>query len=596
MPKTMQINPKSTNPSKAKIPSAKAKTRPMKPAMKPVIQQAPQERDGSEVESEDDVAPVLKKGRMDQQRGKAKKSGTQKTPPAAASDEEDIEEDDIEEDDIEEDGAEDGATEEDIGDDVDGMAGGWRRKAKSGSEAVPTRLEVKVARKQKRYKVLQQITSDDGETPAKQKENMEECIKILSDAHTWGKLMPRAINLWVEPEDVLLEGIEHLLGSERTSENNSNLKAFDALTSFWSIDLSKDLEYFVDADDGMSRISTALHKGFRSTRQEDTHKICDSILKIIVKDPRKESLPLPIPMIKSAQGFNYCETARLLCPQINVKMFDNDDEWRQQLREGKIKISHWELLSFLFNQSKASSEDDLVGCMEGFVLVRTVKHLLTSDGIPGKSKGPTRPSIAKMYKIKKMTGRLIVYGACQAHYALSSLDSWTRRDGKFDLQMFYYSIVDMYEDFPEDPWAVASLAWWNKEVFGSLDGADEDNDNDNNTPPPESTVFKMAEARRQRQKLHKAVTIAAQVAEEIELQGEISNDAVVAWCVNVVRFELALVDGCFRCIVSLVDLLSFGFVTCFALALALAFALVYSRSRILCALALLDCCLGIPIM
>ncbi len=27
--------------------------------------------------------------------------------------------------------------------------------------------------------------------------------------------MPRAINLWVDPEDVLLEGIEHSLSSDR---------------------------------------------------------------------------------------------------------------------------------------------------------------------------------------------------------------------------------------------------------------------------------------------------------------------------------------------------------------------------------------------
>ncbi|KAK0480953.1 hypothetical protein EDD18DRAFT_1085855, partial [Armillaria luteobubalina] len=124
------------------------------------------------------------------------------------------------------------------------------------------------------------------------------------------------------------------------------------------------------------------------------------------------------------------------------------------------------LPSFLFDQSKASPEDDLAGCMEGFILVRTVKHLLTSDGIPGKSKGPTHPSIAKMYKIKKMTGHLIAYGACQAHYALSSLDSWRHHDGKFDLQKFYVSIVDMYKDIPDDPWAMASLTWWNKYVNG----------------------------------------------------------------------------------------------------------------------------------
>ncbi len=44
---------------------------------------------------------------------------------------------------------------------------------------------------------------------------------------------------------------------------------------------------------------------------------------------------------------------------------------------------------------------------------QTVKHLFLSDGIPGKTKGPTWPPIAKIYKIKAITGRIIAYGACQ---------------------------------------------------------------------------------------------------------------------------------------------------------------------------------------
>ncbi|KAK0214614.1 hypothetical protein EDD85DRAFT_963111 [Armillaria nabsnona] len=220
------------------------------------------------------------------------------------------------------------------------MAGGWGRKMKHGEKAVLTQLEIKTAHKQKRYKVLQQIASDDGEIPAKCKANLEECIKILSDAHKWGKLMPRAINLWVNPEDVLLEGIEHSLSSDSSSEKGLNIHTYKALTSLWSIDLSANLEYFVDTDDGISKISTAVHKGFKAGRQEDTHKICNTILKIIMKDPHKEALSLPIPVIKPVQGFNYFETAHLLCPQNYLEMFDSNDNWRQQLCEGKIRITH----------------------------------------------------------------------------------------------------------------------------------------------------------------------------------------------------------------------------------------------------------------
>ncbi|KAK0439079.1 uncharacterized protein EV420DRAFT_1735635, partial [Desarmillaria tabescens] len=525
MPNAAQTKPKPiTKPKKSSaqpVPSTHAIVAKPKPVQKRY------RNSSSDVESEEEH-PASKKAKpltkmkqttkasqssKTEESKKAKKIGIRKLPsPPVTSDRDDLEDanDDYED---EEDTS---AVKSDSSDDNDGRVGGDTVKIKSSDNDdsdEPVQPKAKASRtKQKRYKVLQQITSEDGKAPEKRKENLEECIKILSDAHKWGKLMPRAINLWVDPEDVLLEGIEHSLGSDSSSDKGPNIHAYEILTSLWSIDLSSDLEYFVDADDGISKICTAVHKGFKAGHQEDTHKIREAILKIIVKDPRKETLSIPVPVIKPAQGFNYFETARLLCPQNYLETFDSDDKWRQQLREGKIRITHWELPSFLFDQSKASLDDDLAGCMEGYVLVRTVKHLLLSDGIPGKTKGPTRPPIAKIYKIKTITGRIIAYGACQARYALSSVDGWTRWDGKFNLAKLYDTIVDMYEDFPEDPWAVQSLAWWNKEIFGNSAG-DDDEDEDDMVPPPESTVARMAEARRQRQEIHKAARVAADVGD-----------------------------------------------------------------------------------
>lgn len=44
---------------------------------------------------------------------------------------------------------------------------------------------------------------------------------------------------------------------------------------------------------------------------------------------------------------------------------------------------------------------------------QTVKHLFLSDGIPGKTKGPTCSPIAKIYKIRAITRYIIAYDACQ---------------------------------------------------------------------------------------------------------------------------------------------------------------------------------------
>ncbi len=187
MPLAAQIKEKPHNTANTKMKSTNSKPV-LKPATKSAIQAALQAQsqkrqfqvisDSGGPDSEDDIAPVSKKGRQGnrqssekvQKPGKSKKLRAQKTPPSPpplASDSDDVEEDNTEED-----------MDVDIGsgDDVDGMAGGRGRKTKHGEKAILTRLEIKTARKQKRYKVLQQIASDDGEIPAKRKANLEECI------------------------------------------------------------------------------------------------------------------------------------------------------------------------------------------------------------------------------------------------------------------------------------------------------------------------------------------------------------------------------------------------------------------------------------
>ncbi|KAK0492152.1 hypothetical protein EDD18DRAFT_1358217 [Armillaria luteobubalina] len=64
---------------------------------------------------------------------------------------------------------------------------------------------------------------------------------------------------------------------------------------------------------------------------------------------------------------------------------------------------------------------------------------------------------------------------------------------------FYVAIVDLFEEYPEDKWAKATLGWWNEEVFSDAEGRVITN-SEKQTHPPESSVAQMAAARAARAK------------------------------------------------------------------------------------------------
>ncbi|SJL01352.1 uncharacterized protein ARMOST_04672 [Armillaria ostoyae] len=64
-------------------------------------------------------------------------------------------------------------------------------------------------------------------------------------------------------------------------------------------------------------------------------------------------------------------------------------------------------------------------------------------------------------------------------------------DGTFDMSIFYDSIVSLFESYPNDEWALDTLAWWNEQIFGDPDGCT-DTDKTQDAHPPDSTIAKMA--------------------------------------------------------------------------------------------------------
>jgi len=78
-----------------------------------------------------------------------------------------------------------------------------------------------------------------------------------------------------------------------------------------------------------------------------------------------------------------------------------------------------------------------------------------------------RASNAKIYSMTRFIGRHIAYAAVQAMFLLSTVEAWVADDGAFSLQEFFNEVLGPFEDDPEYPWVVSTLAWYDQEVFGT---------------------------------------------------------------------------------------------------------------------------------
>ena len=93
-----------------------------------------------------------------------------------------------------------------------------------------------------------------------------------------------------------------------------------------------------------------------------------------------------------------------------------------------------------------------------------------------------RVSNAKIYSMTRFIGRHIAYAAVQvcisisfvsrivfvrwlciqAMFLLSTVEAWVADDGAFSLQEFFNEVLGPFEDDPEYPWVVSTLAWYDQ--------------------------------------------------------------------------------------------------------------------------------------
>ncbi|KAK0432005.1 hypothetical protein EV421DRAFT_1742615 [Armillaria borealis] len=286
-----------------------------------------------------------------------------------------------------------------------------------------------------------------------------------------GHYFPCAIDPWVDVNNVIWAGLR--LADEANKQN---------------------VVYKTDQI-GVKVVIHKMHKGAKEAQATDTNKVWHEILTLILENPQTDTITMPKPITKISYSFNYIDTGHLLCPQIYLSNFNANPWFLQKLADGKVEVmaSYWP--SFLYCQKLHKLNNIESGLLRGYLLLWVFQHIFCSTGDLTKQGGMKCHNVAKINRMHKITGHHIAYAACQ--------DSWTKHDGAFDMDTFYMAIIDLFEEYPDNKWATATLAWWNEyiQVFSDAEGH-MITTAEKQTHPPDSSVAQMAAARAAHVKAH----------------------------------------------------------------------------------------------
>ncbi|KAK0458695.1 hypothetical protein IW261DRAFT_1579413 [Armillaria novae-zelandiae] len=328
------------------------------------------------------------------------------------------------------------------------------------------------------------------------------CMQQLWLFHSLGRYIPCCANPFVEVEDMIFDVLEHegpyvaslslLFASVMPYLYSQRLispaelpavtwleQAYKSFSSFFMPQANTDEAFalFGNREFGLCKMIEVLHNGAKDCCRDTTSKVCHVVLTLSLKDRHVDWLSLPVPTVKSSQGFNHIDTSRLLCPQIHLEDFNKDpNKILQQLADGDIQPTASEWPSFMYDQDLYDKNNMFSGLI---------------NGDPMKQSGLKQATLMKLFGIKKITSHHIAYAACLTQFGLCSKDAWQLCDGAFHLDVLYYAVVDLFEMFPEEKWVTETLAWWNIEIFDDPNGCADTLDAQKDVHPPDSTVSQM---------------------------------------------------------------------------------------------------------
>ncbi|KAJ6560868.1 hypothetical protein DFH09DRAFT_1364702 [Mycena vulgaris] len=146
---------------------------------------------------------------------------------------------------------------------------------------------------------------------------------------------------------------------------------------------------------------------------------------------------------------------------------DNDD-FLPRVAAGRIELTAKEFPSFLYEDGSYDVADLDNGLLRGHLTLRTLRHIWTAPASALYGLDGAIPTIcnARLHGVLKVDAEMIAYAVMQARTMLSTAD-WKFRDGSFDYEVFFDSIVQLFAN-PDDQWTKDTLACM---VFGDQNSA-----------------------------------------------------------------------------------------------------------------------------
>ncbi|THU78236.1 hypothetical protein K435DRAFT_786337 [Dendrothele bispora CBS 962.96] len=239
---------------------------------------------------------------------------------------------------------------------------------------------------------------------------------------------------------------------------------------------------------------STIHTGAKEARANDTKTlktkiidwiptIIDNSILAVKSDPDDFAWGrLNQSVLKSERGINNKRIAMLLLPWQDAQRFWVEgkstvdvDSIMSDIRSGVIPpLKSDSLPAFLFSFAKYKPDQIYSGLLFGPLLIAAFKCIFTSPSSAIEPKFVrTKAGNAQKLDIKAVTPELLVYVAAQVRFALCPIQSWSAKDGKFNLNHFYDNLVKFLYGAPAQ-WREKTFRALNEEFFGPADDDDDE--------------------------------------------------------------------------------------------------------------------------
>ncbi|KAJ6447772.1 hypothetical protein C8R45DRAFT_1047389 [Mycena sanguinolenta] len=317
------------------------------------------------------------------------------------------------------------------------------------------------------------------------------------------KFFPRGVHPFLDIALALYDGSQARWGTPVTPDptntivvppseqvvRKAHINAFEEMLSI-SPESAEVLRFFFQDDKEWATLVKKFREWASQARQHDTNGLKHKI-NYLSADPSQPITPsIAESESKSDRGVNHPMLRDAIIPwplRIQIHAQDNGQltpdaiEARRLLTydskttDGKPAMTARQFPSCFYAEGLYNAEDPEVGLFRSAYLLRIGRHIWTtpSSAFDG-AQVLKQVCHARAHGKYSMTPRMLGYICCQAR-TLISQSEWKQKDGKYDYQKLFDSVLKLFAK-SDDPWAVETLDWYTKGIFGGATADDAAND------------------------------------------------------------------------------------------------------------------------